>query len=102
MLPSGFLMRRTKMTRRADRARSLRSRRASEWRDAGDEEDSWWYRRPAEETWQDEEPRESLAHRLERDQRLMGRVVHWLLIKGGMVVLMLVGLIVLGLVGGFL
>jgi hypothetical protein len=32
----------------------------------------------------------------------LGRVVHWLLIKGGMVVLMLVGLIVLGLVGGFL
>jgi hypothetical protein len=55
----------------------------------------------AEEPWEDETPL-SLARRLEQDPRVIGRALHWLFIKGGMVVVLFLGLAVLGLVGGFL
>jgi hypothetical protein len=43
----------------------------------------------------------SLACRLEQDPRLPARAASWLFIKGGMVVLLILGLMVLGLVGIF-
>jgi hypothetical protein len=61
-----------------------------------------WNGHPAEEPWQDETPVPSLARRLEEDPSFLGRTLHWLFIKGGMATVLLLGLIVLGLVGGFL
>jgi hypothetical protein len=55
----------------------------------------------ADEPWEDEPPL-SLARRLEQDPRFIGRALHWLFIKGGMVVVLFLGLTVVGLVGGFL
>jgi hypothetical protein len=89
------------MVRRANREDDLRTPGETEWRDADDEEEAWRDGRSRRLTLADERPGLSLARRLERDQRLVGRVAHWLFIKGGMVVLLIVGLIVLGLVAGF-
>jgi hypothetical protein len=55
----------------------------------------------AGEPWEDETPL-SLARRLEQDPRFLGRAAHWLFIKGGMAIVLLSGLMVLGLIGGFL
>jgi hypothetical protein len=43
----------------------------------------------------------SLARRLEQDPRLAARAANWLFIKGGIVVLLMLGLIVLGLSATF-
>jgi hypothetical protein len=50
---------------------------------------------------EDRPPRMTLARRLERDPRLPARAASWLFIKGGMVVLLVLGLMVLGLIGVF-
>ncbi len=52
-------------------------------------------------TQQAEPPRMSLARKLERDPRLAGRAANWLFIKGGIILLLGLGLFVLGLVGIF-
>jgi hypothetical protein len=49
----------------------------------------------------DDTPRVTLAQRLERDPRLPGRAANWLFIKGGMALLIMLGLFVLGLIGLF-
>jgi hypothetical protein len=41
----------------------------------------------------------SLARKLERNQGLAGRAAHWLLIKGGAVVVVFLGLFLLSLLG---
>jgi hypothetical protein len=46
-------------------------------------------------------PKVSLARRLEQDTRLTGLAANWLFIKGGIIVLLMLGLIVLGLIGLF-
>jgi hypothetical protein len=95
-------MRRTIMSKRVGRTEDLRFRGESGWQDALDGEQASWNRRSAVEAWQDETPRVSLARRLERDQSLAGRVANWLFNKGGIVILLIPGLILLGLIGGFL
>ena len=50
---------------------------------------------------QDSTSKVSLACKLERDTRLTGRAANWLFIKGGIVILLFLGLIVLGLIGVF-
>jgi hypothetical protein len=47
-----------------------------------------------------EMPNLSLASRLEANDSVAGRVAQWLFIKGGMAILVIVGLMLLGLVGG--
>jgi hypothetical protein len=57
--------------------------------------------RTTDELLEDKPPRVSLARRLEGDERLGARVARWLLLKGGMAVVLLAGLILLGLIGVF-
>jgi len=50
---------------------------------------------------EDKPPRMTLARKLERDPRLPARAANWLFIKGGMAVLLVLGLMLLGLIGIF-
>jgi hypothetical protein len=47
-----------------------------------------------------EMPNLSLASRLEANHSVAGRVAQWLFIKGGMAILLILGLMLLGLIGG--
>src|SRR5262245_36754967 len=53
-------------------------------------------------TFPDGRPRESLAHRLESDPGGASRLANWLLIKGWLSVILILGLILFGVVGGLL
>jgi hypothetical protein len=93
---------RTIMSTHMGRTEDLRIRQESGWQDALDGEQASGNRRSAVETWQDEAPRVSLARRLERDQSFAGRVARRLFIEGWMGISLVVGLILLGLIRGFL
>ncbi len=94
------------MVRRVDRikdtrARALRRHRTSAWPHEIFAPESLASGGAVEAAVQDSTSRMSLARRLEQDPRLPARTANWLFIKGGIVVLFILGLIVLGLVGIF-
>jgi hypothetical protein len=87
---------------KANQEKAFRNSRAHRWPQgilAGEPRRNGY---SAEGPWEDEAPTLSLARRLERDPRLLGRALHWLLIKGGMAMVLLLGLMMLGLLGGLL
>jgi hypothetical protein len=90
------------MDRRIVSVMDRRDRSEPKWPNAVDEIEAGWDSLPVNERDPDETPILSLARRLERSHHLTGRVAHWLLIKGGIVIVLLSGLIVLGLAGALL
>ena len=89
------------MVRHSGSMVDLRDRREPEWPNAFDEE-AGWDSLPTDERGPDRPTNLSLARRLERSPHLAGRIAHWLLIKGGIVIVLLPGLIILGLIGALL
>ena len=94
------------MVRRVDRIRdtrgqTLRTRRTLAWPHTTFAPESLVSGGTVDAALQDSTSRMSLARRIERDPRLPARTANWLFIKGGIVILFILGLIVLGLMGIF-
>ena len=90
------------MTSRIDSLLDLNDHRRPASPYAGDEAEAGWDSASGEETWQAPGRSLSLARRLERSHHLAGRAACWLVVKGGMAVVLLAAIVMLGLVGGFL
>ena len=93
---------RTRVDRMADiRGKAYRMRGSPHWPHAVFAPAMQLARRQVATSCEDRPPRMTLARKLERDPRLPARAANWLFIKGGMVLLLILGLMVLGLIGIF-
>ena len=89
------------MFKRVETLEGFRMRRGFLGPDVRDARGPRWSRHMLDAAEEHETPRMSLASRLTTNQSAAGRVAQWLFIKGGMVILLISGLLLLGLVGAF-
>jgi hypothetical protein len=90
------------MVHRIDSMAGVRQRGGWAWRDTGDAAAGWWQAPSVDEPEPDSPARVSLARKLERSHRALGRLAYWLFIKGGILVVLLLGLIGLGVIAAIL